>query len=221
MSQERDATEEPRKVCGAKLRGKDRHCRQWALKDRERCRLHGGLTPRGDDSPHFRTGDGANGEARKHVRNLRKLYDAAKGDPELMFFRHDVALYEALRRQVTTRLAPETPVSEDDRKALLDLGEHIRRLKDSEYRRQATLNTMVPVEQHRRAQVQTAAIVFEVVDRRTRDVIAAIREGRNPDDLVKMLTAVDWTQEMARLYRIAALSVPAIMDVADGGGSDV
>lgn len=36
------------KRCGAKLRGKDRHCTKHPMKGRTRCRLHGGATPKGN-----------------------------------------------------------------------------------------------------------------------------------------------------------------------------
>src|SRR5262245_13255246 len=44
-----------RRLCGAKCRGKDKRCRQPALQN-GRCRLHGGLTPGGMASPHYRHG---------------------------------------------------------------------------------------------------------------------------------------------------------------------
>lgn len=43
------------KVCGAKLRGKNAYC-QKAPMSNGRCRLHGGTTPSGPDSPHFKHG---------------------------------------------------------------------------------------------------------------------------------------------------------------------
>lgn len=43
------------KVCGAKLRGKNAHCQKPPMSN-GRCRLHGGKTPSGPDSPHFKHG---------------------------------------------------------------------------------------------------------------------------------------------------------------------
>lgn len=43
------------KVCGAKLRGKNAHCQKPPMAN-GRCRLHGGKTPSGPDSPHFKHG---------------------------------------------------------------------------------------------------------------------------------------------------------------------
>lgn len=42
-------------VCGAKLRGKNAYCQKPPMAN-GRCRLHGGKTPSGPDSPHFKTG---------------------------------------------------------------------------------------------------------------------------------------------------------------------
>lgn len=43
------------KQCGAKTR-KGTPCRRAPLEGRKRCKLHGGATPRGPESPHFRHG---------------------------------------------------------------------------------------------------------------------------------------------------------------------
>lgn len=43
-----------RVLCGARLRGKQgRTCQQSPLNGRERCKFHGGMTPRGTESPHW------------------------------------------------------------------------------------------------------------------------------------------------------------------------
>jgi hypothetical protein len=44
-----------RRLCGAKCRGKNKRCRQPAMLN-GRCKLHGGLTPLGIASPHFKHG---------------------------------------------------------------------------------------------------------------------------------------------------------------------
>jgi len=44
----------PPRRCGARTRQGTR-CRKWGMSN-GRCRLHGGLTPRGLASPHFRHG---------------------------------------------------------------------------------------------------------------------------------------------------------------------
>ena len=44
-----------KKVCGAKLRGKNAHCQKAPMAN-GRCRLHGGKTPSGPDSANFKHG---------------------------------------------------------------------------------------------------------------------------------------------------------------------
>lgn len=44
-----------KKVCGAKLRGKDRTCQKAPMAN-GRCRLHGGATPNGPDSANYKHG---------------------------------------------------------------------------------------------------------------------------------------------------------------------
>jgi hypothetical protein len=47
----------PDGLCHAQLRGKPgRYCRKPAMHGRNRCELHGGKTPRGVKSPHYKTG---------------------------------------------------------------------------------------------------------------------------------------------------------------------
>src|SRR5262249_55581059 len=72
--------------CGAKLRGKNAVCKRRPLKGRKRCRLHGGNTPAGVASPHFR-----HGRRSKYLRDLpKKLTDyctAASEDQDLLSLR--------------------------------------------------------------------------------------------------------------------------------------
>lgn len=204
---------EPRKLCGAKTRN-GTPCKCYAEPGRERCRLHGGLTPRGPDSVHWKHGNGAKGKARRELPNLAVLYQESLCDPELMRFRHDAALYEALRRQITNRLTLDRPVSAAAQKRLIDLGEAIRRIKESEYRRIQILQQMVPLEQHRRALAATGAIVSEVIQERMALALAAIDAGKEPAAVKALLNGAEWTQDMSRRYRIAALRTPAIMDLS-------
>ena len=42
-------------LCGAKLRGRDAHCKKHGMLN-GRCRLHGGLSPKGGDHWNFQHG---------------------------------------------------------------------------------------------------------------------------------------------------------------------
>ena len=50
-------------LCGAKLRGKDAHCQKYGMFN-GRCRLHGGLSPKGSDHWNFK-GRGCTKEERQ------------------------------------------------------------------------------------------------------------------------------------------------------------
>lgn len=51
-------------LCGAKLRGKDAHCKKHALLGRSRCSLHGGLSPKNQDHWNYQ-GKGCTKEERQ------------------------------------------------------------------------------------------------------------------------------------------------------------
>ena len=52
-------------LCGAKLRGRDAHCQKHGMFN-GRCRLHGGLSPKGRDHWNFQHGQAAK-EYRRHT----------------------------------------------------------------------------------------------------------------------------------------------------------
>jgi hypothetical protein len=56
-----------------------------------KCRLHGGLTPAGVASPNFRHG----AYSKCVPRGLKRAYERANADPELLSLRDDLALLEA------------------------------------------------------------------------------------------------------------------------------
>src|SRR5262249_6908633 len=92
---------EPR-VCGAKTRS-GTPCRRRPLAGRNRCRLHGGSTPAGIASPHFR-----HGKRSRYFRHLPKEigehYQAALHDEQLVSLREQLALLEARMLEVAGKL---------------------------------------------------------------------------------------------------------------------
>lgn len=65
-----------RKVCGAKLRGKNKTCQKSPMTN-GRCRLHGGLTPSGPDSANYKHGKYADAfKGQMRARFLRAQSDA-------------------------------------------------------------------------------------------------------------------------------------------------
>ncbi len=75
--------------CKAKAKSSGEQCRRRAVTGREVCSTHGGRTPRGIASPHFKTGR----YSKDLPTNLRGMYDDAYNDPELTSLRADLALY--------------------------------------------------------------------------------------------------------------------------------
>jgi hypothetical protein len=86
-----DAPEPDR--CGAKLRKTNpaRYCMQRPIAGRERCRLHGGKSPRGVLSPHYQ-GKGFSKDI--PTRYMDRMRESAE-DPELTSMRGSLALVDA------------------------------------------------------------------------------------------------------------------------------
>jgi hypothetical protein len=102
--------------CAAQLRnsalryGKVRYCQRMPVPGKQRCRLHGGLTPRGIASPHFKTGE--------HVRDRRfdyaavlghsrlgELYAHARAADDPLSTKQQIAIYEARIAQALERIS--------------------------------------------------------------------------------------------------------------------
>lgn len=79
-------------ICGAKLRNKDAHCRQFAMAN-GRCKLHGGRTPAGIESPQWKHGRYS---TKIPTRMLSRFLDA-EGDETLLSNRQEISL-------ITTRI---------------------------------------------------------------------------------------------------------------------
>jgi hypothetical protein len=93
-----------RRQCGAKTRD-GTPCRRPPLAGRRRCRLHGGATPSGLGSPHWK-----HGRYSKVVpRGLRQAYEEAARDPELLSLRRDLALLQAFEVELLKRLSEGPP----------------------------------------------------------------------------------------------------------------
>lgn len=76
-----------RKLCGAKLRNKDAICTNPAMEN-GRCRLHGGLTPKGVLQGNFKTGRYSSSLP---VR-LAAKYEELRNDPELLNISDEIAI---------------------------------------------------------------------------------------------------------------------------------
>lgn len=77
--------------CTAKSKRTHEQCRDQAMKGREVCYHHGGKTPIGPGSPHFRTGS----FSKFLPSRMAADFDAAMGDPELVSLRKEIATVDA------------------------------------------------------------------------------------------------------------------------------
>ena len=93
--------------CGAKAKqSPGKFCTSPPVPGRKRCRMHGGLTPRGPASPQFKTGrfskylGGALGDA----------YENSVSNPELLDLKDGIAVLDAIARRAAARVAErDTP----------------------------------------------------------------------------------------------------------------
>ena len=121
--------------CGAKLikskkkYGKIRYCTAFPVRGRTRCRSHGGTTPQGIASPHYR-GKGYSEAVPKH---LKDIYEAYFNDHDLLSLHKEIALcdtrIEDLLTQISGRMGDE--VGEDDRSTWTEIREEQKNTADA------------------------------------------------------------------------------------------
>lgn len=92
------------KRCGAKSRRTGGLCQNYAMRN-GRCRMHGGKTPSGIASPHFKTGQ----HSKYLPKHLKADYDRLSKDAKLLSVRSDVALITARALELTKQLDSEPP----------------------------------------------------------------------------------------------------------------
>lgn len=88
-----------RPICGAKKRD-GKPCSQLRIMPNGRCRQHGGATPSGPASPHYKDGR----YSRVLPTRMAADYQAAQADPDLLSVRNDIALIDARLADVLARV---------------------------------------------------------------------------------------------------------------------
>jgi hypothetical protein len=84
-----------KKVCGAKLRGKNATCKKAPMAN-GKCRLHGGLTPSGPDNPNFKHGRYADA----FKGQLAQKFDKSVKDEQPMDLQGELAVLRALNEHM-------------------------------------------------------------------------------------------------------------------------
>jgi hypothetical protein len=74
--------------CKAKSKRSGEQCKRLATPGKEVCRMHGGLTPNGIASPHYKHGL----YSKAMPKELRSRFVKAMNDPELLSLEQDIAL---------------------------------------------------------------------------------------------------------------------------------
>jgi hypothetical protein len=86
--------------CQARKKRTGEQCRRRAVAGMRVCTVHGGLTPRGAASVHFKTGR----YSRYLPARLLDKYEDAGTDPRLLELREDIALLDARIAQLLERV---------------------------------------------------------------------------------------------------------------------
>jgi hypothetical protein len=144
--------------CKAWSRRNQQQCRNHAMRGQEVCRMHGGKTPRGPASVHYKDG--------RHSRFLPARmfadYTAAGLDPELMSLRRDLALLDAriidvLKRVDQGEVPPLGPADDAIWRRVAKLIDQRRKLVEAEQRRLTLAQEML-------SQEQAMVLMGQVVD---------------------------------------------------------
>jgi hypothetical protein len=86
--------------CAATSKRSGQRCKNHASVGYAVCHIHGGKTPRGAASPHYKTGR----YSRDLPTRLAARYQEAQEDPELLNLRSEIALTDALLTELITKL---------------------------------------------------------------------------------------------------------------------
>ncbi len=116
--------------CEATSKRSGERCRKHAMRGRNVCLAHGGKTPRGAASPHFKTGR----YSRSLPGRLVAAYEEALSDPRLLSLRDELALTDAMLMETLSQFDDDTPATKKRRivRDACKLIEQRRRLVDSE-----------------------------------------------------------------------------------------
>ncbi len=131
--------------CTARSKRSGQQCRKHAMRGRDVCLAHGGKTPRGAASPHFKTGR----YSRSLPGHLVAAYKRARHDPQLLSLREEIALTDAMIAELLAQLDDDSPEHTYRRvfRQIRRLIDQRRRLVESEVRHIVLAREMLTTEE--------------------------------------------------------------------------
>lgn len=146
-------------TCAATSKQTGARCKNRPSPGRAVCRIHGGRTPRGIDSPHFKRG--------RYIQAFQGLsgerFAEIMTDPELLSTRAEIAALTVRLESLITRAEDAKPAAGDRAwSQIIKLAEALSALRNTELRRLEKLQGFMTLEQ---AQALARALAVSVRDR--------------------------------------------------------
>lgn len=146
------------------------------------CLAHGGRTPRGVASPHFKTGH----HSRARPGDLEAKYEHAVNDPKLLSLREDLALTDAMIAELLRQLDDDDSQEKYRRtfRQVFRLIEQRRRLVETEVRHIILAEQLLTTEEAMALMKAMMAIVLRYVpDPKDHQVMVEELQGLVNDDI--------------------------------------
>ena len=147
--------------CTATSKRSGKQCRKHAMRGRTVCLAHGGKTPRGVASPHFKDGR----YSRSLPGHLLATYEEALRDPRLLSLRDEVALTDAMISELLSQIDDTTAEAKERQifRQVRRLIDQRRRLVETEVQHIVLAREMVTAEEMHALMHAMAAIVTRYV----------------------------------------------------------
>jgi len=93
--------------CTAKSKHTGNRCRAAAIRDRNTCRVHGGMTPVGPASPNYKHGNAC----KRWPAHMRDAVGEILKDADLIAMRKEIALYDVRIGDLLQKVSPDQEVA--------------------------------------------------------------------------------------------------------------